>query len=47
MIKEQYISLETAKLSNEKKVHIEGCCEVYSQEGGAQRQQNKRLSRGL
>ena len=40
MIKEQYISLETAKLAKEKKVHIEGCCEVYSQEGGAARTPN-------
>ena len=39
-MKEQYISLETAKLAKEKKVHIEGCCEVYSQEGGAARTPN-------
>ena len=39
-MKEQYISLETAKLAKEKKVHIEGCCEVYSQEGVAARTPN-------
>ena len=40
MIKEQYISFETAKLAKEKKVFIEGCCEVYSQEGVAVRTPN-------
>lgn len=40
MIQEQYISFQTAKLAKEKKVFIEGCCEVYSQEGVAARTPN-------
>ena len=40
MIEEQYVSFETAKLAKEKKVFIEGCCEVYSQEGGVARTPN-------
>lgn len=33
MIEEAYISLKTAKLAKEKKVYIEGFCEVYSTDG--------------
>ena len=40
MIEEQYVSFETAKMAKEKKVFIEGCCEVYSQEGGVARTPN-------